>query len=50
MPSGIQNTQDEQEAKAPVFHGRKGFLSTKIRTVTKVVRERRIEKQIGSAS
>jgi hypothetical protein len=45
----MQNTQDEQEAKARVFHGRKGFLSRKIRTVTKTVRERRIGKQIGSA-
>jgi hypothetical protein len=47
--SGILNTQDEHEAKAPVFHGRKGFPSTKICTITKVVRERRIGKQIGSA-
>jgi hypothetical protein len=46
---GILNTQDKQEAKAPVFHGRKGFPSTKIRTVTKAIRERRIGKQIGSA-
>jgi hypothetical protein len=48
MPSGILNTQDEHEAKASVFHRRKGFPSTKIRTVTKAVRERRIGKQIGS--
>jgi hypothetical protein len=45
----MQDTHDKQEAKAPVFHGRKGFLSRKIRTVTKAVRERRIGKQIGSA-
>jgi hypothetical protein len=43
------NTQDEHEAKAPVFHGRKGFPSMKIRTVTKAVRERRIGRHIGSA-
>jgi hypothetical protein len=35
------NTQDEHEAKAPVFRGRKGFPSTKTCTVTKAVRERR---------
>jgi hypothetical protein len=49
MPSGILNTHDEHKAKAPVFRGRKGFPSMKIRTVTKAVRERRIGKQIGSA-
>jgi hypothetical protein len=49
MPSEILNTQDEHDAKASVFHGRKGFPSTKIRMVTKAVRERRIGKQIGSA-
>jgi hypothetical protein len=45
----MQKTQDEQEAKAPVFHGRKGFLSRKIHMVTKAIRERRMGKQIGSA-
>jgi hypothetical protein len=46
---GILNTQDEHEAKASVFRGRKGFPSTKIHMVTKPIRERRIGKQIGSA-
>jgi hypothetical protein len=50
MPSGILNTQDEHEAKAPVFRGRKGFPSTKTCTVTKAVRERTIGRQIGLAT
>jgi hypothetical protein len=50
MPSGILSTQDEHEAKALVFHGRKGFLSTKTHTVTKAVRERKTGRQIGSGT
>jgi hypothetical protein len=48
MPLGILNTQDEHEAKAPVFRGRKDFPSMKTRTVTKIVRERRTGRQIRS--
>ena len=42
---GNAKKQDEYEAEAPVFRGRKGFPRTKTGTVTKVVRERRIGRQ-----
>jgi hypothetical protein len=44
------NRQDEHEAKAAVFCGRKGFPCMKTRMVTKAVRERRIRRQIRSAT